>query len=205
MTPRILFTIILFFFLAPFGESEQPSQAAIERNPPLKDERDDGLRFSGQFSVGDLSTTVGLLIAGAGLFLNWRQLKKDALQKRAEFIVLLFNQYITDAETSAMLYKLEYGQFSYTPSFHGSNDERALDRLLSYFEKIGAIYFMGTINLSDLELVRYDFLRVFTNEQIQSYLNKLDSLTAEIGVAGGSFAKYRAACRDLTATKESSL
>jgi hypothetical protein len=149
------------------------------------------MTFKSEFTVGDIATVAGLLFAAVGLLLTWRQLMKDAAQKRAEFIISIFNQYVTDPEASAIFYEVEYGRFVYGAGFHGSPQEKQLDRLLSYFEKIAALYFMETINREDLELVRYDFLRVFQDKSVQAYFRTLDANTDRLGVDGGTFANYR--------------
>ena len=149
------------------------------------------MTFTNEIRVGDLISTCSFLIAAVGLFLNWWQLRIGGVRKRAEFIVSVFNQYVADPDTSRMFYDLEYGRFKYDGAFHGSDQERHLDRLLSYFEKIAALYDMGTITLHDLELVRYDFVRVFHNQSVQQYFKTLDGLPAALGVHGGTFSRYR--------------
>src|SRR5687767_14622977 len=135
-----------------------------------------------EVSLGDVATVVGLLITGVGLFLNWIQLRKAAVQARAEFIVTLFQQYITDDDCAGILYRIEYGKFEYNGEFHDSQDERSLDRLLSYFEKIATLHTLGTVDTRDLELVRYDFLRVASDTNVQSYFATLDRFGGETGI-----------------------
>jgi hypothetical protein len=145
-----------------------------------------------EIRVGDLISTCSFLIASVGLFLNLWQLRIGGIRKRAEFIVSVFNQYVTDPDTSRTFYDIEYGRFRYDRAkFHGSEQERHLDRLLSYFEKIAVLYDMGTITLRDLEIVRYDFVRVFHNADVQEYFQTLDSLPEALGVEGATFSRYR--------------
>ncbi|MFZ1218019.1 MAG: hypothetical protein WAO00_01945 [Chthoniobacterales bacterium] len=153
------------------------------------------MKFTHEIRIGDLISTCSFLIAAVGLFLNWWQLRIGGIRKRAEFIVSVFNQYISDPDTARMFYDLEYGRFQYDGEFHGSDQERHLDRLLSYFEKIAALYDMGTITLHDLKLVRYDFVRVFHNQAVQQYFQTLDRLAPALKVGGGTFARYRRVAR----------
>ena len=153
------------------------------------------MKFVNEIRLGDLISGGSLLLASIGLFLNWWQLRIGGIRKRAEFIVSVFNQYVADPETSRMFYDLEYDRFKYDGGFHGSDRERHLDRLLTYFEKIAALYDMGTITLHDLELVRYDFVRVFHNESVQQYFKTLDSLPETLGVNGGTFSRFRRVAR----------
>jgi hypothetical protein len=141
--------------------------------------------------IGDLISAISFTVAAVGLFLNWWQLRLAAIRKRAEFIVSVFNQFITDTESSQAFYDVEYNRLEYNQSFHGSPEERRLDRLLYYFEKIAALYKLKTISLQDLELVRYEFIRVYRNKAVKSYFETLDKLPALVGVAGGGFQQYR--------------
>jgi hypothetical protein len=149
------------------------------------------LRFTGEVRLGDIISACSFLIAAVGLFLNWWQLRLGAIRKRAEFIVSVFNQYVTDPLASDIYYEIEYGRFHYNKDFHRSENERKLDRLLSYFEKIAALYEIGTITLHDLELVRYDFLRIYQNASVQEYFKTLDRLPGLLGVEGGTYSRYR--------------
>lgn len=150
------------------------------------------LHFTGEIRLGDLIAAGSFLIAAVGLFLNWWQLRLGGIRKRAEFIVSVFNQYVTDPEASDIYYEIEYGRFHYDKNFQRSDRERKLDRLLSYFEKIAALYDIGTITLQDLELVQYDFVRVYRDASVQKYFNYLDKLEGRVlKVEGGTYERYR--------------
>jgi hypothetical protein len=151
------------------------------------------LHLTNEIRIGDLISGGSFLIAAIGLFLNWWQLRAGGIRKRAEFIVSVFNQYITDPESSRALYDIEYDRFKYTERFHGSGEEKSLDRLLYYFEKIAALYHMGIVTLEDLELVKYDFVLVYTNVDVGEYFKTLDSYP--IDIEGGTFAGFRQVAR----------
>ena len=147
--------------------------------------------FENEIRLGDIIAAASFSIAAIGLFLNWWQLRLGGIRKRAEFIVSVFNQFVTDPLASEIFYEIEYGRFRYDKDFHRSENELKLDRLLSYFEKIAALYDIGTITLHDLELVRYDFLRVYQNAAVQEYFKTLDRLPGFLGVEGGTYSRYR--------------
>jgi hypothetical protein len=149
------------------------------------------LAFKNEISLGDLISAASFLIAALGLFLNWWQLRLDAIRKRAEFIVSVFSEFVMDKDSARALYDIEYDRFKYTPTFHESVREMRLDRLLYYFEKIAALAELGTISLEDLELVRYEFVRVYRNKQVQKYLTTLDDAADDVGVRGGTFERFR--------------
>lgn len=149
------------------------------------------IQVSREVRAGDLISATAFFATAAGLFLNWWQLSLGGIRKRAEFIVSIFNQFVTDSDSSQALYDIEYDRFQYSDSFHGSKEERRIDRLLYYFEKIAALYELGTISFDDLELVRYEFVRVYRNEEVQEYLTALQEVAEEVNVRGGSFERYR--------------
>jgi len=147
--------------------------------------------FKPEISFGDIIAAAAFFVAAIGLFLTLCQLKRDSVRKRAEFIISVFNEYIADPDTSRVFYLVEYDRFQYGPNFHGSDEERHFDRLLSHFEKIAALYYMKVITRDDLELIRYDFVRVYCNSAVQKYFAFLDTLPDSLGVSGGTFKRFR--------------
>lgn len=150
------------------------------------------MHFEPKFTIGDIVATIALLLATVGLFLNWWQLRKDSIRKRAEFIIEIFNQYLADPDSAAMFYELEYGKFAYNQAeFHGSPEEIKLDKLLRCFERIAVLYEMGTISLEDLALVEYEFVRINRNPAIRDYFAFLDGWGKEPGVSHNHFDSLR--------------
>ena len=120
--------------------------------------------FEWKISVGDIVSTVSIL---AGVFMAWWQLRKANQQNRAQFIIGLLASHVANSDTLNMFYKLEYKMFKFDEnSFPGSDEEKALDKLLYSFTQISALYKMGTITRQDLTLIEYDFLRVFSDEEV---------------------------------------
>jgi hypothetical protein len=150
------------------------------------------MTFKSEISLGDIVASASFLVAAVGLFMTAWQLRRESIRKRAEFIVSFLSQFRSDAETSRMFYQLEYAEgFHYGPDFHGSDEERHLDRLLGYFERIAALYKMGVIVRGDLKLVQYEFIRVFQHPEVQRYFEFLDGLPRVLGVPGCTFSLYR--------------
>lgn len=153
------------------------------------------INFEFTLSIGDLIATIGLLLAAVGLFLNWSQMRKDSTWKRAEFIIHNFYQYLLDPDSADMFYRLEYGKFVYTRDFHGSPEEIKLDKLLRYFERIAALYEMGTISLADLALVEYEFSRINQDPAVQEYFAFLDDWSKQRRVKRNHFDSLRRVAR----------
>src|ERR1051326_4060499 len=148
-------------------------------------------QFKNEIRLGDVIAACSFLIAAVGLFLNWWQLRVGGIRKRAEFIVSVFNQYVTDPEAASILYDIEYKRFKYSERFHGSEDERKLDRLLNYYEKIATLFDMRIVTLADLELVKYDFIVAYKNAEVQKYFETLDK--HPIDIEGCTFEHFRGA------------
>jgi hypothetical protein len=76
------------------------------------------MTFKPEISVGDIIAAAGFLVAAIALLLTLLQLRRDSVRKRAEFIVSVFTEFLTDPDTSRIFYQLEYN--SRVPSSHGA-------------------------------------------------------------------------------------
>lgn len=98
-----------------------------------------------------------------------------------------------------MLYKLEYKRFKFDENtFPESDEEKALDKLLYSFTQISALYKMGTITRQDLALIEYDFLRVYSDEEVQKYFEFLDRTPHGLPTDQADFCSYREVAKELT-------
>lgn len=152
--------------------------------------------FEWKISVGDIVSAVSILV---GVLLAWWQLRKANQQNRAQFIIGLLASHVANNDTLNMLYKLEYKKFMFDEkSFPGSDEEKALDKLLYSFTQISALYKMGTITRQDLALIEYDFLRVYSDEEVQKYFKFLDLTPHGLPTDQADFWSYREVARELT-------
>jgi hypothetical protein len=137
------------------------------------------LTFKGEVSLTDLLTLGALLLAIVGLFLTWRQIRQGNRQKRGEFMTNLFTQYISDPGMTACFYNIEYDKFLYPEAFHGTEEEKQLDRLLSFFDNMATLCENGDLTIRDMGTFAYQYLVLYRNKQIQSYLAFLDNWCQE--------------------------
>ena len=72
-------------------------------------------------------------------------------------------------------YKLEYSDFKYDVSFHGSETEKKLDKLLGHLSNVGRLYYSNILTRDDLKFLEYEFLVVYQNKNIKAYLTFLDN------------------------------
>lgn len=143
----------------------------------------------------DLIAIFGLAV---GVFLTFYQLRKGNIQNRAQFIVNLLTQHTSDPEVLEILYKIEYDKWIFdSECFENSADERGLDKLLYSFEQISALYELGTIAREDIQLIEYDFLRVYLNAEVQKYFEYLAITPHRLPTNRADFITYRNTAYDL--------
>ena len=134
-----------------------------------------------------------LVIAAAGVWLNWLQLRRNAKQRRAEWLARMYGRYCEDGEMAAMFQRIEYKKFEYRDDsdFHDSNDELTLDRLLEHYEAVAMVYDLGMIEDSELKSFRFQFRTVYKNAQVLKYLQYLDEWFAAQGMPEAAFLRSR--------------
>lgn len=126
-------------------------------------------------TIANVATALTFGIAAWQLWEVNRQAKKSAIQKRSEYIIDLYNTFVNDKDMVDIYYKLEYSEFNYDNNFHGSDTEKQLDKLLGHFSNIGRLYFSDILTREDLKFLEYEFLIVYQNRNIKTYLNFLDN------------------------------
>jgi len=145
-----------------------------------------------QLTVGDLIQALALVFAAVGLFLNFIQMRASNKQKRAEHIVNLHNHLSQDEDVSGIYYKLEYGEFNYLPEkFHGSDEEKQLDKLLDVYDNIAKLYLLDNFTLRDLDYVAYSYLVVYQDKSVTEYLTFLDSWYVQRGMRVKPYSAFR--------------
>ncbi|MCE9501929.1 MAG: hypothetical protein K8R21_15725 [Leptospira sp.] len=121
-------------------------------------------------SIGQVCAT---LFAGLGLLLTARAFRKRAQQDRQEILFRFWAEFWKAEKPVKLFYEIEYGHFKYTPNFHLSRDEQALDQLLGHFQFLALQYKTRLLRDEDLEAVAYFSRRIFENAEVQKYLNFL--------------------------------
>jgi hypothetical protein len=107
-------------------------------------------------------------------------------------------EHTADPESLNILYKIEYQQWKYDEvEFAGSSDEQALDKIPYSFEQISLLYEMGTISRRDMRLIEYDFLRVYSDGEVQKYFRFLDRTPHGLPTDAADFRAYRRVAKKL--------
>jgi hypothetical protein len=133
-------------------------------------------------TVADCAKIAAALFAGGGLFLNAIQIARSTRQRRVKQVSDAFLKLYDDEELRDLYYQIEYGKFEYSDDFHGTQDEKHLDRLLALLDSLAKLRKMKLLQPQDLDLIAYEFLQVHQDESVQKYIDFLDGLFAERGV-----------------------
>lgn len=126
-------------------------------------------------TIANIATALTFGAATWQLWESNKQTKKSAIQKRSEYIIDFYNTFVNDKDMVEIYYKLEYSDFIYDETFHGTETEKKLDKLLGHFSNIGRLYYSSILTLEDLKFLEYEFLVIFQNRNIKSYLTVLDN------------------------------
>ncbi len=145
--------------------------------------------------------SVPWLLTAAGLFFTWAQLRINTRLKRSEFIVSEVYRFLFDEDTLEIYYEIEYDRLRYPEHFHDSVQEKKIDKLLAYFERLGALFRLGTITLQEIGLIEYELLRVYRAASIQEYLKTMDRESRQLGQTGVQYRYFRELCKTLSAPK----
>lgn len=143
-------------------------------------------------TTSDIINMALLVATTIGVFAAFRQIYISNMQKRADLILQLCNQFYLDDNLREIYYRIEYSQFHYSiETFHGSEDEKKLDKLLGLFSNIGQLYQMGIIKEKDLEFIKYEFQIIYEYKAVHSYFKTLDAYFKERQISHLKFQPFR--------------
>jgi hypothetical protein len=148
------------------------------------------IQFDNQFHFGDLLSLIGLIGVGIGLYFSYLQIQMTARQLRGSFVAESSTRILDDPDLSDLFYRIDHDIFTYNSGFANSADEKAIDRLLFHFEQLAALVELQAIEISDLKVLEYPYLRVFKNPHVRKYLEYLDGLSSKVEVEA-SFPRFR--------------
>jgi len=119
-----------------------------------------------------LITIVLAVVGGVFAFFQWH---KSVKLKHAEFLNQIIEKIRFDEKMAEAIYLIDYNQFWYNESFHGSTDKEPLvDKLLSYLDYI--CYLIETHNIAKVEkkVLVYEIQRACESRSCQAYLWNLN-------------------------------
>ncbi|HEU0054602.1 MAG TPA: hypothetical protein VFQ39_15550, partial [Longimicrobium sp.] len=69
------------------------------------------MHWKPEVGIGDILTSLGFLLTTIGLAFAIIQLRQNALERRAQFLLDLTDRYFSDIEVRRFYYRLDYNQF----------------------------------------------------------------------------------------------
>ena len=156
----------------------------------------DGLTITDLLTLlADLFNFLLLVATIIAVTLTYRQLKDGFKTQKATFFKELYLAAFTDPDIRDGYHLIEYEQFVYdNDHFQDSKtNEYLIDRLLSFFNVICDLYNQKILTKYEMEIFRYQLLRVYQNPGIRRYVAFLKVFYLTIGVKAlpyGSFFSY---------------
>jgi hypothetical protein len=151
--------------------------------------------FKNEFTLGDIATTCGTLLAAIALLFTLWQVRRASAQSRSEFAANVVFRFLDDSGACAMFYRLAHQKPSFE-TIKETRDEVNLDKLLYHFETIGSLYYMGAITFNDVLLLDYEITQVYRNSAVSDYLTYLDPFCIEV-VGDCAFPRFRCLAEDI--------
>ena len=113
-------------------------------------------------------TLLASLIGGGFVLFQWR---KQIGIRRSEFTYQILNELRRNKEITQTSYMIEYGNFDYTPAFHGDRElEQKIDELLSILNYTCYLLKSKSICKRDFSIFRYRVVWILKSQDIQAYL-----------------------------------
>ena len=132
------------------------------------------MEFQKIITVGDVINLALLVTVLIGILFTYLQMRINTKTQRAIFFKELYSTMFTDEVIRSIYYKIEYNQFQYNLEFHsGSEEEKSIDRLLSFADLVSELYFQKVISEKEMSFFEYEFIRIFKNSEIKKYLHYL--------------------------------
>jgi len=150
------------------------------------------MQFEPTLTISALIQAAALLVAALGFAFNAWETRRATRQRRIQQLVYLQHQFYSDAAMLDAYYLIEYGRFSYVADFHGSELEKKVDRLLVHFENIASLFQAKVVSISELDVVAYNYLVIYQNNEVQAYFEWLDSWYERRGMKEKPFESFRA-------------
>ena len=141
--------------------------------------------------ITDIAQVVATALAAGGLLLTAYQISRSVKERRIDRVDRVRQSLYGDSDVIEIYYQLEYGEFIYDGDFHGSACEKQLDKLLSLFDTLAIQVEMKLLKLNDLDILAYEFLVIFSDENVQTYLNFLDTWVDTKGLKRPQFEAFR--------------
>lgn len=128
--------------------------------------------------LGSISS-LAVIVTAIFAYLQW---KKAKFESKVAIVANLREKLFDDKNVRESLYKVDYGEYWYTPKFHEEKEpQMSFDKLLSIFEYVCYLQNKKVIGKDESDLIRYSLEKVLRNEQVQAYLFNLYHYSERLG------------------------
>lgn len=108
--------------------------------------------------------------------------RRTNAQARAALVADCLKGFTDDEEIQQAFYAIEYSEFIYGTDFHGSKQEREIDKLLRQFANLALSWQAGLVSTADVRPVHYYVKRILKDSGISKYLEFMEIWSAGQGV-----------------------
>jgi hypothetical protein len=122
------------------------------------------------FTVDNWLTLTSLVFAAIGGGFVYCQWRKSIKIKRAEFINQILEKLRFDKALVTTMYIIDYNQDWYNTSFHNSELECSIDKLLCYIDYICYLKITKNISATEFKIFQYEIHRICISYSIKNYL-----------------------------------
>ena len=96
-----------------------------------------------------------------------------------------------DDDMRNVFYQFEYGELRYSEVHHGSDNEKNVDKLMACLEILAKQYYLGLLTLEGIELITYEYITVYQDDEIKKHLISLDGWFEKRGIKNPPYEKFK--------------
>ena len=141
-------------------------------------------------------TRKGLDLTREQIEQNNKQLQQSHQIQKATFFKELYLTMFGDQDIRDALYLLDKDEFVYGNSFRKSDDEKRIDRLLSFADLVCALSMWGLLEDQEMQFFRYELMVIYNDPHVQAYLQYLkEAFKTETKADLQPFSSFTAYCQ----------
>ncbi len=134
------------------------------------------------FSLSDAINVGLLLVAIVGIFLTYKEINQSRITQKATFFKDLYSTFFSDKEIRQAFYQIEQDTFEFELEFYGTENEKLMDRLLSFVDLVTDLYDQKIITPHEMNFFKYQLMRIYQNKNVKGYLRYLTAFYKYKGV-----------------------
>lgn len=134
-----------------------------------------------------LILAISVLIASFAFILNLKQSFLNNKVARSKIISDTLHSFMDDETIQKAFYEIEYGKFQYKSNFHGSDEEKEIDKLLRHYSNLALMWKNGLLTLKDIYPIQYYIMRICQNSEINKYFDFMKRWTKTAKISSHPF------------------